>query len=331
MIGVSGSQLATETCRAGALGFLAGGHLTSLEPLQKEISLFREKAGPDAPLCIGFIGHSSLNDTSGWNRVHKVLDTNRPDVVQFFAPGIVVNPDSGQSNVQLAQGMGSKVLAQACSLSEAQLALEAGVDGLIVQGSESGGHGYRRELGSGTFALSARVANIAGDTPVLAAGGIVDGRGLAAALALGCDGVALGTRLWASQEALGHASFKEQLAYPAIQPDSVIRTTVIDQIQNTYLSTPWPAPYDSVGTLRNKTTEKWEGRAADLAAAIEAGEVTDEYRDAVQDGDPDIASVLCGEGVGDIHSIDRVYDILTSISDDAMSTLRSLSSKHLSE
>ena len=332
MANVLGGKLAAETCRAGALGFLAAGHLTSLDGLEKEIQVFRQTAPKDSPLCIGFIGHSSLKDASAWDRVQTVLDTHQPEVVQFFAPSLAVDPTGRTNNIEVAQKAGAKVLAQVCSVSEARMALEGGADGLIVQGSEAGGHGFRRELGSGTLALSARIASIAAkDTPILAAGGIVDGRGLVAALALGCDGVVLGTRLWASLETLGPASFRERLASPESQPDAVVRTTVVDQIYNSYAPTPWPAPYDSVGMIRNDTSDRWDGRTADLAAAMEAQNVAAEYQDAVRSGDPDIAAVLCGEGVGDIHSIDKAYDILNNINNEAVSILQGLSHKHLTE
>jgi len=316
MANVSGGLLAAETCRAGALGFLAAGHLASLEELNREIFTHRTHF-PDGPLCIGFIGHSSMKDAAAWERLERVFESHQPDVVQFFAPSVMIQESTMKTNVELAHSYGIKVMAQVGSVSEARHALSAGVDAIISQGTESGGHGLRRTLGNGTLALSARIVSISGTTPVLAAGGIVDGRGLVAALALGCDGVVLGTRLWASKESLGHFSFKDCLI-AADSGDEVIRSTCIDQIFNRYSPTPWPMPYDSVGMLRNQTSLRWDGKAADLAAAMDEDDrLAAEYRSAVIDGDSNIAAVLCGEGVGDIQEIEHVKDIIAKIDQNA--------------
>jgi nitronate monooxygenase len=259
MAGASGGRLAAETCRTGALGFIAAGHLSDVSQLDAEIALFRQTAPADAPLCIGFIGYSALQDSAGWARYKSVLEQHKPQVVQFFAPAIVYS-SSGEprvSNVSLAQEYSAKVVAQVGSVQQGIEALDAGVDCLVAQGSEAGGHGLRRELGNGTLALAARLVSVAAKShphvPVLAAGGIVDGRGVAAVLALGCDGAVLGTRLWASQEAMGPDLFKERLV-AAASCDDVIRSTVFDHIQNAYHATPWPEPckyilcYQSAGS-----------------------------------------------------------------------------------
>ena len=341
MAGVSNGLLAAETCRAGGLGFLAAGHLASTDDIDRQIDVFRrhsdtvdQAVSSPAPLCLGFIGHSTFGSQGGWDRFQTVLDQHKPAVVQFFAPAIAINPATGRTNVEMAQEAGSLVMAQICSVNEATMALEAGADAIIVQGSEAGGHGYRRELGNGTLPLSARVVSLCRDdsslsprssVPILAAGGIVDGRGLVASLALGCDGAVLGTRLWASQEAAGHDSSKALLASVQSEPDTVVRTTAMDQIQNTYHPTPWPAPYDSVGMLRNDVTEQWDGRPTDLASALRQDDsIANAYRQAEQDGDTQVAAVLCGQGVGDIGSIDGAYDIVTSISDEAMAMVHDL-------
>jgi nitronate monooxygenase len=320
--------LAAESCRAGALGFVAAGHLHDLTALNAEIAVFREKAPPDAPLCIGFIGHSSLKDADGWDRFQRVLKEHKPDVVQFFAPAITVNA-AGKSNVDMAHEYAAKVIAQVGSVKDGVEALEAGVDCLIAQGSEAGGHGLRRELGSGTLPLASQLVLVAADSypnvPVLAAGGIMDGRGVAAALALGCDGAVLGTRLWASQEAKGKDSYKALLV-AASSCDDVIRTTVFDHIQNEYFSTPWPEPYDSLGALRNATSDAWDGRPSELHKEFKDANssLVSDYRKADMEGNTDIAPVLGGQGVGEIVSIDTAFGIITRINIEAMDTIRSM-------
>jgi nitronate monooxygenase len=333
MSGPSGGLLAAETCRAGALGFVAAGYLSSLDELDKEIAIFRETAPEDAPLCLGFISHAALGSEEAWSRFETVLIEQKPQVLQFFAPGIMKHPvKATQNNIQLAQSHDAKVLVQVGSVSEAQEVLEAGVDGIIAQGSEAGGHGLRRELGNGTLPLAARIVSLvrqsqSPDIPVLAAGGIVDGRGLAAALALGCDGCVLGTRLWASQEALGHESFKQTLASSRMGPDQVIRTTVIDQIMNTYISTPWPQPYDSVGITMNSTVEEWDTspeKALQEALTCEGSTTAADYKKAKAGGDAGVAGVLSGQGVGDIHTIEPAYHIIQRVNEEAMAVIRNL-------
>jgi nitronate monooxygenase len=245
-------------------------------------------------------------------------------VVQFFAPAIAERADTFESNVQLAHRCQAQVFAQVGTVSEAMTAVRAGVDGLLVQGSEAGGHGVRREQGSGTLSLVATVLHQLRDPAtrpiVLAAGGIVDGSTMAAAMALGCDGVVVGTRLWATVESIGPVSLKKRLV-EASSCDDVVRTTTFDALQNTYSATPWPAPYDSVGAIKNQTYYQWEDRSHELTAALldetQKEDIICNYKEACEKGDGDIALVHAGEGVGQIHSIDSAYDVVQRISTDA--------------
>jgi nitronate monooxygenase len=310
MAGVSGGLLAAETCRAGALGFLAAGYLTDLKAVEEQIAAFREatKDDPSAPLCIGFLGFAALSSPQGWDRYETLLRVHRPAVVQFFAPSICTTVDGQRTNVDLAHQYGAKFLAQVGNVGELDAVLKAGVDGIIAQGSEAGGHGLRPGLGSGTLPLVSKVASLT-DLPVVAAGGIVNGKGVAAALAL-CDGAVLGTRLWASKESIGKPELQQRLVETK-SPDDVIRTTVFDAIENHFLSTPWPAPYDSVGTIRNDTSDAWDGRPGELEAKFrEDSSLVNRYAEAQKRGDTQIVKVLTGEGVGEIDSIEPAYEII---------------------
>lgn len=332
MAGVSGGALAAETCRAGALGFIAAGHLTSqshLHQLEKEIAIFRTSSA-DAPLCIGWIGFSSFGKEEGFTLYEEVLTKHKPAVVQFFAPSISRHPTTQKTNVEMAQEHNAKVLLQVGDVKEGIEAIESGAEGIISQGSEGGGHGLRRELGNGTLPLAARIVRLAADAPhkpiVLAAGGISDGRGVAAALALGCDGAVLGTRLWASKEALNKDSLKQQLK--ATQSgDEVQRTRVFDQIINKYLATPWPAPYDSVGALRNETSEKWDDpKELDKELSRESSDLVANYKAATKDGNPTVAQVLSGEGVGEINDIGSIESIIERIDEEARTVVENMPS-----
>jgi nitronate monooxygenase len=322
MAGISGGLLAAESVRAGALGFVAAGHATNLHDLELEVELFRNHAPINSPLGLGFISHSSCKG-GDFTTLETVLQRHRPQFVQFFAPAIVTSPDSTTTNIKVAQAHGAQVLVQVGSIAEAKQALVAGVDAIIAQGSEAGGHGLRRNLGNGTFSLAARIAQLAREygIPVLAAGGMVDGHSLAAALALGCDGIVLGTRLWASREAIGREEHKVLLTTK--EADDCTRTTVVDQIQNSYSSTPWPFPYDSVGVLKNTLVDNWDGRAREeLEAAMET--VAAQYQQALKEGDTEHGYVYAGEGVGGITSVDGAYDIIQQINTEAIEIVNAL-------
>jgi nitronate monooxygenase len=242
---------------------------TGLQLLHNEIVVFQEynhKLDPNTafPLCIGFIGHSTFATTKqngdtidggGWDRLEYVLKTYQPAMIQFFAPAVCfrtkgespLHLDGGEtfeSNIEFVHRCTdhqTKVFVQVGTVAEAMEAIEHHADGIMVQGSEAGGHGVRRELGSGTLSLVANVIHrIRGggqgktpgsnnpndhtsspnesypkwnrDTvPILAAGGIVDGTTMAAVMALGCDGVVIGTRLWASLESIGLPSIERTI------------------------------------------------------------------------------------------------------------------------
>jgi nitronate monooxygenase len=325
MAGAAGGALAAAACQAGALGFIAVGHGRDTAALREQIALFRATAPPTAPLALGFIGYSSCAPDGGV--LAEILAEHTPAVVQFFAPAVV----DGGSNIRASKAAGALVLAQVGSVAEAREAIGVGVDGIIAQGREAGGHGLRSELGSGTLPLAAAVVNEAAHSPgkpvVLAAGGITDGRGLAAALALGCDGAILGTRLWASREAMGDGKLKAQLV--AATCDDVIRTRVFDTLQNATSPTPWPEPFDSVGALKNDTTAHWhsdlEGLDAAVTLAIDGkSDVLSLFSASQAAADVSVCTVLAGEGVGLVGAVEGAEDIVRRVEAEAVSTVRGM-------
>ena len=351
MIGVSGGKWAAAIQQAGGLGFLAAGHLlpNQDEALAHQIELYRtqmEQNGQDPNfLALGFIGHSATPARpEAWERYEDILATQQPKVVQFFAPAVTHHPlqqeqqqQQQQTNVSLAQEYGAIVMAQVGNVEHAQQALDAGVDALIVQGAEAGGHGLRPPLGRALLPLLADVKALVGQrqltVPILAAGGITTGATAAAALCAGAHGVVLGTRLWASREALGHDAYKQALV-EAASCDDVIRTTVMDQIQNSYVSSfAWPQPFDSLGVLQNDVTRTWDGRTEDLARELEEASssssssslVATNYAKACQMGNVQQGAVLTGQGVGQLHSIDSVADILARIEEEMIESIQALS------
>ena len=148
---------------------------------------------------------------------------------------------------------GALMICQVQTVEQARDAIANGADILIAQGAEAGGHGVSR----GTFALVPAVVDVAAGTPVAAAGGVADGRGLAAALMLGADGVLVGTRFYATLEAMGPHAAKERIV--AASGDKTIRGILFDIARRNV----WPAPYTG-RVLRNEFSEQWRGREAEL-------------------------------------------------------------------
>ncbi|KAK1738510.1 nitronate monooxygenase [Skeletonema marinoi] len=293
----------------GGLGMIAAGHFQDISKLEKEIQIqiFQEEQSAD--LSIGFIGFSALSTPNGWKDYEYILKHHRPKAVQFFAPSIIRQPNDDLSNVQLAHEYNTQFIAQVGSISEAKEAIRHKVDAIICQGSEAGGHGLRRELGSSTMALASQVSKMT-TILVLAADGIVNGKHLASALCV-CDGASMGARIQACLESIGNPKLQQELIKDN-SCDDVVRTTMFDQIQNELSSIMWPHPYHSVaaGALHNQTSLEWEGKTAqELQNAIDKTELLDEYKSAQKASDPCVVCILSGEGagVGEIDHIEEAY------------------------
>jgi nitronate monooxygenase len=204
---------------------------------------------------------------------------------------------------------GCVLICQVQGQSEAALAMEAGADFIVAQGTEGGGHGGRRATLPLVPAIVDRVAPI----PVIAAGGIVDGRGVAAALMLGAQGALMGTRFCASTEALGREAAKQRLV--DAHGDETASTRVFDIVRG-YA---WPAPYTG-RALRNAFMSRFDGREEALVATLEREGGA--YREAVERDDFDTALVWAGEGVDLVTSVEPAGDLVRRIGADAEARLR---------
>jgi nitronate monooxygenase len=185
----------------------------------------------------------------------------------------------------------------------ARESVAAGADVLVAQGTEAGGHGLERT----TFTLVPEIADyLAGTAPntlLAAAGGIADGRGLAAALMLGADGALVGSRFWASAEALVPENL--QSAAVAADGDSTIRTTVADIARRIN----WPKPF-TARVLRTRFAMEWQGREKELAEPETLTREEGRYWQGYRTGDVENTCVLTGEAVGLIRDIAPAGNIL---------------------
>jgi nitronate monooxygenase len=208
---------------------------------------------------------------------------------------------------------GIPLFCQVQTLAAAGRAIDVGADVIVAQGAEAGGHGEKRA----TMTLVPEVADLIAarspETLLCAAGGIADGRGLAAALALGADGVVIGSRFWASAEAKVHPRMHQ--AAIAATGDDTIRSSVMDIARRL----DWPDAY-TARVLKNPFTERWHGREADLIAnaAVEAAR----WRAAWADGDTEVANTFVGEATGLIRDIQPAALIIASIAAEAEAVLR---------
>jgi nitronate monooxygenase len=189
----------------------------------------------------------------------------------------------------------------------AKEAAQIGADVVIAQGTEAGGHGADRSL----FALLPAVVDAVSPIPVVAAGGVADGRGLAAALVMGACGVLVGTRFYATQEALGHSHAKTLLVRSS--GDATLRTRVFDIVRRI----DWPEPFTG-RALQNEFTRVWSGREEELARRPDE---VDRYAHAARAGDFDTAVLWAGEGVDLIHEIVPARKIVEDMVSEAEASL----------
>jgi NAD(P)H-dependent flavin oxidoreductase YrpB (nitropropane dioxygenase family) len=204
---------------------------------------------------------------------------------------------------QRAHDAGCKIMYMANEVPEAVRAAEAGADVLVAQGTEAGGHvGWMASL-----PLVPMMVKAVAPLPVLSAGGIADGRGLAAALALGAEGALLGTRFMATPEAPIHANYKQAI----IKTDG--HDTVLTEIPDLATQRVWPGAMSRA--QRNKFIERWAGR--EWALRQNAGEVGKQAAAARAAGDVDNASLSFGQDAGLIDSIKSVREVIDEIVADA--------------
>ena len=205
--------------------------------------------------------------------------------------------------IERAHDAGCQVKLMAGGVPEAERGVAAGADIIIAQGTEGGGHvGWM-----GSIVLTPMIVDAVAPVPVLTAGGIADGRGLAAALALGADGVLLGTRFLASREAPLHANFKQAIV------DSDGHDTVLTEIPDIAAGVVWPGAMSRA--KRNAFIERWAGREWALRqhrSEVYAGVVA-----ARQAGDVDNAPISYGQDAGLIKDVVPVGEIVRRIAREA--------------
>ncbi len=279
----SGGALASVVTQAGGLGFIGGGY-GDKDWLEQEFN-----AAGNAVVGCGFITWSLANQPE--LLIQALERSPKAIFLSFGDPAPFVD--------QIKQA-GALLICQVQTLRDAKHAIDTGADIIVAQGAEAGGHGEKRA----TFTLVPEVADYivktAPDVLLVAAGGIADGRGLAASLMLGADGVLVGSRFWAANEALVHPDMY-QAAIDATGDDT-LRSKIVDIVR----ARNWPDRY-TINLVENDFSKDWHGRETALKADKAAQQT---WQDALDAGDAAIANVFVGEATGLIHDIKPAAQII---------------------
>ena len=295
---VADGRLAATVSRAGGFGIIGGGY-------GDEAWLTREMdAAGDARVGIGFITWSMAKQP-------RLLDL----VLERKPAAIMLSFGEVQPHAERIKRAGALLICQVQTVEQAKDAVANNADVLVAQGAEGGGHGIAR----GTFALVPAVVDVARGIPVAAAGGVADGRGLAAALMLGADGVMVGTRFYATVEAAGFASAKDRIVNAS--GDRTIRGILFDIARGNV----WPAPYAG-RVLRNEFSERWRGREAELLQ--HQRDESARYAKARETGDFDTAAVIAGEAVDLIGDIPPASEVIERMTKEAAALLTAASNRY---
>ncbi|MPZ23791.1 MAG: nitronate monooxygenase [Dehalococcoidia bacterium] len=250
-----GPALATAVSGAGALGTI-GSIGAGPDVLEQQIKRCRDLT--DKPFSVNVVTFDWA--PFGQQLLEVAIEQQVPIVTLSFG-----NP---LPSLERCRAAGVKTLVQVQDLESARAILHAAPDALIVQGNEAGGHTGRR----GTLNFAAQVLDLAGNIPVVLAGGVGNGRGLAAALAMGAAGVVMGTRFKASEE-FADGGPPESAAVLRWQKDAIVASdgsnTLYDEILDNAYGLAWPNQVTG-RALRNRFTQEWEGRHEELRQKVAA-------------------------------------------------------------
>lgn len=276
-------ELAAAVSNAGGLGIIAARGLTA-DQLRSEIRRVRELT----------------NKPFGVNHIACLLDDASVDVtLAQRVPVLSLSWGRATDLTYQAHEVGTKVMHMVTSPEEAGLVASDGADIVVAQGTEGGGHVGQMA----TMSLVPQVVDVVGETPVIAAGGIADGRGVAAALMLGAQGALIGTRFLATPEARIPAHAKDVIL------NALGSQTVASKFYDDVLRVVWPGSV--VRSIQHPLLDEWADKPREWALA--ADELGPQLRAAIAAGD----FVLAGESAGLVHDIVPAGELLTRIAREA--------------
>ena len=299
MMHISGPEFVAAISNAGALGMMASAMFDTQDKFRKAIH--QAKSLTDKPFGVNLTLFPALQSLDNEVYVEVILEE-----------GVLVVETSGhrppEELLARLKAGGVKTTHKCSSVRHALSAQRVGVDAVTIFGSEGGGH--IGELGLTTMTLVPRTVDVL-EVPVLAAGGIADGRGLLAALALGAEGVTIGTRLLLTDECPIHDDLKQALSAATEQDTMPI-----------------------LGSLHN-TVRAWKNPAAIKVAELEANQAgLDEILSVMagtrtqrmfEDGDVDFGVMACSQGIGLVHEVKPVAEVIEEMGREALAIHNRLS------
>jgi NAD(P)H-dependent flavin oxidoreductase YrpB (nitropropane dioxygenase family) len=296
MAGHTSVPLVTAVSNAGGLGTLG---VSRIPPEQIPTDIAAIRGGTTRPFGVNFFLFDARQATI------DVALNGRPPV--FAATWARADQDL-RTLFGSAHEAGSVVLYQTGTVAEALRAKAAGADVIIAQGTEGGGHvGWMA-----TMVVLPMIVDAVGSTPVMAAGGIADGRGLAAAVALGAQGAVLGTRFLATKESPLHPNFKQAVL------DSDGHDTMLTEIPDIVRGNVWPGAM--ARSRRNAFIERWAGREWELRER--QPEALAALQEAWAAGDAANVSLLIGQDAGLIRDIPAAGELVERIVAEAEALLK---------
>jgi len=295
MSGATSPDLVAAVSNAGGLG-ISGVSDVEGDRMPAHIATIRDKT--QRPFGLNLLLHGADDD-----QMRAVLE-GQPAVLSTAWP----RDDQDLAEIfGRAHERGLKVMHMAPTAADASRAAGAGADIIVAQGTDGGGH-----IGLvGTVVVVPSVVREVAPVPVLAAGGIADGRGLAAMLALGAAGVLVGTRFLATTESPLHEAFKKLIV------DSDGTDTIVTDIADILVGVEWPGALERVA--RNRLVERWLGRTNELRRRRE--EVLPATRQARRSGDPDEAILYWGQTAALIDEVLPVGQVIAGMVSEAEAIL----------
>jgi NAD(P)H-dependent flavin oxidoreductase YrpB (nitropropane dioxygenase family) len=295
MAGHTSGELVGQVSEAGGLGVIGA---SFLPPQELERMVNRAREITSKPIGMNLLLYATED------RLEDVLAAE-PAVLSTAWPRD--DQDLGAIFAQ-AHERGIRVMHMVPRVEDAVIAADAAADVIVAQGNEGGGH-----IGEiGTAVVVRQVVKAVAPVPVLAAGGLVDGAGLAAALALGADGILLGTRFLATDEGPVEGSYKEAIV--ASNGDDTIVTTVADTLSGR----DWPGAWARV--RRTRFIQEWQGREPELRRRRDA---VWQMLEAAEESDPDYGVMWFGQSAGLIDAILPAGEVVKQVVAEAEEILRS--------
>jgi enoyl-[acyl-carrier protein] reductase II len=302
---ISERNLVSALSNAGAFGVIACGAMT---PDLLDTEILETKARTDKPFGVNLITmHPQLSELIDVCARHKVSHV-------VLAGGL---PPPG--SIERIKGSGAKLICFAPALALAKKLIRSGVDALVIEGMEAGGH-----IGPVTTSVLAQeiLPPLAADTPIFVAGGIGHGGLISGYLEMGAVGVQLGTRFVCSHECIAHPNFKK----------AFIRASARDAITSVQIDP--RLPVIPVRALKNREMESFAAKQREVALLLDQGQVEmaeaqlqiEHYwagalRRAVIDGDVESGSVMAGQSVGMVKAEQSIPEIVAQLVAEAAQAL----------